>query len=89
MLVYDRRTDTYRMKRSACFSPVSSSPLTCRPSLRQPAAGSVTAGERPEVHLSAARWLEQAPAHSFEAWRARKVKRGRDPAKGASVSGRI
>ena len=46
----------------------------------------MTAGEQPEVHLSAARWLEQAPAHSFEAWRARKAKRGRDPAKGASVS---
>ncbi|XP_037079445.1 E3 ubiquitin-protein ligase UBR4-like [Pollicipes pollicipes] len=50
----------------------------------KPASTSVTAGEQSEVHLNAARWLEQAPGHSFDAWRSRKVKRGREPAKGAS-----
>ena len=52
----------------------------------QPVVSSVTAGEQAEVHLNAARWLQQAPAHSFDAWKTRKAKRGRDPAKGASVS---
>ncbi|XP_043220427.1 E3 ubiquitin-protein ligase UBR4-like isoform X2 [Amphibalanus amphitrite] len=71
---------------TAAAAPAPSTSAAGVPGPSKPAPSSVTAGDQPEVHLSASRWLQQAPQHSFEAWRSRKAKRGREPAKGASRS---